>query len=387
MYPGVRKWNVWILMAILAWTAQLTSAQSPTGSVVVLKLRTYGWEPPEPHGIDTPSIAIDHKDRVLVGFTVRERNGLATRNQPSLSFHIVRFLPAGKTDLSLSLPTNAAGTTGIYLSDTDQIIVRANNNLQLLQPDEGNPQGWVWKILAPCTARCRVTQSHSRHTLHLYTEDADPPVTLIRLSQQPVLQSCGKAHQFIKSAEDSIQNYPQSITDEFAYFSVDGDPYRWPHCDYEHRVELPLHIPGRWMVLHNELFVFDSYSSRTGHTGVEVISSGGQVKFRTDMAKHESADSLWEPIRASERGDRIAVHIRTLRGGNRTLDIGSHMTARRIAVYDVEAGKEVASVPASLKLHYRFAFDLSPGGRRLAILEDDALRVVDLDDVAKSDVH
>jgi hypothetical protein len=381
MYPGLRKWNVWILLATLACTAQFASAQSPTGNIVVLKLRTFGWEPPESRGIDTPSIAIDHKDRVLVGFTVRERNGLVTRNQPSLSFHIVRFSPDGKADLSLSLPTNAAGRTGIYLSDTDQIIARANNSLQLLQEDEGNPQGGIWEILAPCTARGHVTQSHSRQTLHLYTEDADPPVTLIRLSQQPGLQSCGKAHQFIKSVEDSIQNFPQSITDEYAYFSLDGDPYRWPHCDYEHRVQLPLRVPGRWVVLTNELFALDT------RTGVEVISSSGHVRFRPDMAKHESADSLWEPIRASERGDRIAVHVRTLRGGNRTLDIGSHVTARRIAVYDVEAGKEVASIPASVKYHYRFAFDLSPDGRRLAILEDDVVRVVDLGGVAKSGVH
>jgi hypothetical protein len=374
-------------LAIIAWTAGVGSAQSSTGSIVVLDLRTYGWEPPVPHGIDTPSVVIDHKDRVLVGFTVRERNGLVTRNQPSLSFHIVRFSPDGKPDLSLSLPTNAAGSTGIYLSDTDQIIARANDNLQLLQADEGKLQNGMWKILAPCTAHCRVTQSHSRHTLHLYTEDSDPPVTLIRLSQQPVLQSCGKAHRFIESVEDSIQNFPQSITDEFAYFSLDEQPYRWPLCDYAHRVEMPLPIRGRWMVVNEKLFVLDTYFSRTDQTGVEVISSNGQVKFRPNMAKHESADSLWEPIRASERGDRMAVHIRTLRGGNRTLDIGSHMTARRVAVYDIEAGKEVASIPASLKYHYRFAFDLSPDGRRLAILEDDIVRVVDLDSIAKSNIH
>jgi hypothetical protein len=63
------------------------------------------------------------------------------------------------------------------------------------------------------------------------------------------------------------------------------------------------------------------------------------------------------------------------------------MTARRVAVYDTEAGKEVASIPASVKDRYRFAFDLSPDGRHLAIWEDDAVRVVALDDVAKSYMH
>jgi len=392
MYLSVGKWNVWIVLAIIAWIAQLSSAQSPTNNVVVIKLRTYGWEPPQPRGIDSPSpsIAIDHKDRVLVGFTVRERNGLVTRDQPSLSLHIMRFAPDGKVDLSLSLPTNAAGRTGIYLSDTDQIIARANNSLQLLQEDEGNPEGGIWKILAPCVEGCRVKQSHSRHTLILFTENANPPVTLIRFSQQPALQSCGKPHQSIESPEDFIQNYPQSITDEFAYFSgsqgLERFTYRWPHCDYEHRVELSASVSGH-LVLSNDLFVSTTYSGRTRHNGVEVISSDGQVRFRSDLTKHESGDNFWEPIRASDRGNRIAVHILTLRGGNRTLDIGSHVTARRIAVDDIDAGKEIASIPASVKYHYRFAFDLSPDGRRLAIWEDDAVRVVDLDGVAKSGVH
>jgi len=56
-------------------------------------------------------------------------------------------------------------------------------------------------------------------------------------------------------------------------------------------------------------------------------------------------------------------------------------------VYDVEAAKEIASIPAAVKYHYRFAFDLSPDGHRLAILEDDVVRIVELDRGAQSDVH
>jgi hypothetical protein len=390
MYPGVRKSNAWILLAIIAWTARLGSAQSPTDSASVLKLRTYGWKPPEPRGIDSPSIAIDHEDRVVVGFTVRERNGLATRNQPSLSFHIVRFSPDGKADLSLSLPTNAAGRTGIYLSDTDQIVARANDSLQLLQVDEAAPQKAVWQMLAPRAARCTVKQSLTRHTFLLDSEDADPPLTLVNLSPQPELRRCGMAHRYIKSSEDEIQNIPQ-ITDKFAYFhGQDFDSghftdflYRWPLCDYEHRIEMPLRIRGRWIVLNDNIFV-DVNSNRGGEE-LEVTSSEGRVKFRPTMLKHEFG-SFWTPIRSSERGDRIAVDMLTVRGGNQALDISGHVTARRIAVYDIEAEKELASI-ANPKHRYRFEFDLSPDGRRLAILEDDVVRVVDLDGLAKSGLH
>jgi hypothetical protein len=148
-----------------------------------------------------------------------------------------------------------------------------------------------------------------------------------------------------------------------------GKSSRHAQCD-----ALPLRIHGRWMVLNERLFVLDTYSSRADRTEVEVISSDGQVKFRSEMAKHESADT----VRASERGDRIALHVLTLRGGNRTLDIDSHVTARRIGVYDIEARKEVASISVSPKYHHRFAFDISPDGQHLAILEDDVMKVVAL---------
>ena len=378
MYPSVSKWRIRIILAILACIAQLSFAQSP------IQLRSYGWEPPESHQFNEPSIAIDHKGRVLVGFTVRERNGLVTRDQPSFSFHIARFWPDGKPDLLVSLPTDAAGRTGTYLSDTDQIIARANNYLQLLQSEDGNPQDGKWRILAPCIAQCNVVQSHSRHTLLLHTEGADPPLMLIHLSPQPAFQRCGKAHQFIKSAEDSIQNFPQSISDEFAYFSVDGDTYRWPHCDYAHRVELPVHIRGRWTVLNDKTFVANPHNARRDQSGLEVISSEGQVKFRWAVGKHETADTLWVPIRSSERGNRIAVDVPTLRGGNRALDISDHVTARRIAVYDIEAGKEVASITVNATHRCHYEFDLSPDGHRLRILEDDVVRIVDLDGGAKS---
>ena len=388
------KCGVWAVLATLLWTAQPVPGQTIAATSLVLNLlRNYGWEPPDSPQVERPSIVVDRERRVLVGFTVRERKGLVTRTQPSLSFRIVRFSASGEEDMSLSLPTNAAGRTAIYLSDTDQIIARANDSLQFLQSGERKVQESVWKSIARCTLQSHIEQSISRHTLFLYSEDADPPLTIIRLSPQPGLQRCGKAPQLIKSTEDKIQNYPQFITDDFAYFAgmtgLEPFTYRWPLCDYEHREEMSLRARGRWIALNDKLFVLNAYSGRKGDTneGLEVISSDGQVKFRAAMAKHESAGSLWAPIRSSERGDRIAVDMFTIRGGNQMLDISGHVTARRVAVYDIEAGKEVASTPVNRKHDSGYEFDLSPDGRRLAILEDDIVKVIDLEEAAKPTEH
>jgi hypothetical protein len=381
MYLDPKKRCLFLYVAILACINQTFLGQSRTAAATTSTLQNYGWEPPERREVNAPSVAIDHTGRVLLSFIVRERNGLVTRNRPSLNLRIVRLLADGRSDLSLSLPTNEGGRSGIYLSDTDQIIARANEHLELLQEDNANPNNAVWKTLAPCATRCIIVQSPSRRTLQLYSADADPPVTVIHLSHEPVLIRCGKAHQ-LASSEDDIQNYPHSITDEFAYFhggNAGTGPfaYRWPLCDYDHRIEMPLRTGGRWVVLSDNLFVVDTHLNRDGDKGVEVISADGHEKFRPTMLNHESAGG-WSPIRSSRRGDRIAVDVVTRRGGNRTFDISSHVSARRIAVYDIEAGKEIASIPVNPKYKYRLEFDLSPDGHRLATLEDDMVKVVDL---------
>jgi hypothetical protein len=384
----MRNVNIWVtLLAILTSTVRFGSAQSPPDSNAAINLRTFGWQPPERGKIDVSSIAIDHKNRVLVGFTVEERGGLVDRNRPSLGFRIVRFSSDGKADLSLSLPTNKGGRTGVYLSDSDQIVVRANDSFQLLQAGEGSIKNPIWKILAPCAMQCCAAQSDTHHTLILYTVQADP-VNLIRFLPEPVLERCGKEPSLMKSNEDMIQNWPEIITDRYVYHHGDGPdsgPYRWPLCDYEHRTELPLRIGATWTVLSDDLFLVRTHSHQTGNWGVEVVTADGHVKFRAALLKHESAGTDRPRTQSSERGDRIAVDVLTIRGRNQTLDIAGHVTSRRIAVYDVAAGKEIASIRTGVRYRYRFAFDLSPDGRRLAILEDDVVRIVDLDEPTKSD--
>lgn len=356
--------------------------ESPTPlPTFTLDLRSYGWEPPwgRRHEINLPSLVVDREGRVVVGFTVQARSGLVTRSQPSVDFRILRFSPDGKVDSSLSLPTHEKAINSIYLSDTDQIIARANDSYQYLQADDGNLQKGVWKTL--CVQPCGISQSPTRHTLVLHTKDRNPALTIIRFSPQPVLQRCGELPQFIESDHGRIEIYPRLITDEFAYFywpSPEVPAYRWPLCDYDDRVELPVH--GPYKVLNDKFLVKQAFTGRIGNTDrkPEVISLNGQIKFRPATLKYESCvgDDL-KAIRSSARGDRIAVDMVTRRGGNLTLDISSHVTARRIAVYDIEAGRELVSIAVS-PMPRHFEFDLSPDGRRLAILEDDKVRVIDI---------
>jgi hypothetical protein len=359
---------VFIFLVILQ--ANLCHGDGLTTSTVDLK--SYGWELQSQKRIVRPFVAVDREGRVVVSYATRVRAHLVTRDKPSLDLRILRFAKDGKLDLSLSLPTRLADHSSIYLSDTGQIIAVANDSLQMYQEDVG-----TWKVLASCGPQCRVQQSVSHRTLAIYNE-YHSPLLVIRPSPVPRLQQCDA----FKSSEDSIQYNSQKITDEFAYYTgsegLEQFTYRWPFCEYQNRVEMSLRPGGYWDVLTDRFFVFYPNDFHNDRRTVKVVSSDGRVLFQSANGKHEYARSIWAPTRSSEQGNRIAVDIVTLRGGNRALDISSHPTARRIAVYDIELQKEVASIPTSVKLR-EFGFDLSPDGGRLAILENGTLKVIDLD--------
>jgi hypothetical protein len=77
MYRSLKQRSTWTVVVMLICAGHLLAApaaQPPTVKITVLNLRDFGWEPPDPirpHEIDTVrsgSIAVDHKNRVLVGF-------------------------------------------------------------------------------------------------------------------------------------------------------------------------------------------------------------------------------------------------------------------------------------------------------------------------------
>ncbi|MGA8490649.1 MAG: hypothetical protein WB711_09525, partial [Terriglobales bacterium] len=294
MYSSVKQRSTWTVAVMLICAGQFLAAQPPTIKIAVLNLRDYGWEPPEPmhaHEVDfvaRQSIAVDHKNRVLVGFAIRQRSGLVTRDQPALSFHTIRFLPDGKTDLSLSLPTNGWRSNSLYLSDTDQMIVRANDSLQVLQSDAqpANKGESSWKVIAPCALRCQITQSPSRRTLLLDTWDVDPPLTIIDTSQLPTVRRCAKTSYEAHSITDKFAySSGQSKADIHNYFSgktatPEVHTYRWPLCEYEHLVEVPVHIRGGYTVLNDQFFVANAETKVAKDVAgdLEVISCDGQVK-------------------------------------------------------------------------------------------------------------
>lgn len=217
--------NLVTFTIVLFGTCLSVYAQVQTTQIVKFKLDVYGWQPlPQvQHGEHpgTPShlIAIDHNNRILVGFSARENYSLVTREHPGVSFHILRFTTEGKMDRSFVLPTKDRFTNGLYLGANDQILARANDLLlgfsgAIKTADDDA----AWQQLAPCPGDCYVGYSFSRRTIILRTSKI--PFNFDNLTYT-VLDTSSSAPSVVQTCS-RMAFYAEKITDKFAY---------WPNYD------------------------------------------------------------------------------------------------------------------------------------------------------------
>jgi hypothetical protein len=365
-----------LLVAIVcAWPYVYTQSQTP--KITKIKLEDYGWQPvpnrPQFGHTFRSNLQLDHNDRVLVGFTVRESDALATREHPERSFHILRFTPEGKADLSLDLPTNDWYKNGFYLSADDEILAAANDTVQWISGSHGESESW--QPLASCPEHCSIRQSFSRRTLILRIE---PLVGGRDHSAYTILDASSSPPRVVRSCP---QMASMQITDKLAYLlSYDRDDdlaVRFSFCDVDHYEELTKLGRRPWgYILNDETFLRIVFSAPRGPVKAELVGVDGRVRFSKEVPKHDSINS--DKIATDERYDRFAFMVNTERGEHPHLDIGGHLVARRVVVLDA-IGREIASIPTDVHYHMDSNFSMSPDGHRIAILDEGVVTVVDLE--------
>jgi hypothetical protein len=374
------KRRIWVLQLIFALAAPCVQAQPQATSPpknVQIKLEEYGWQrlpPPTRHEAwptEADLLRLDSKGRVLIGYPVREREELATRGNPTLALHVIRFTPEGKLDLSISLPTNSWSNNALYLDAEDHILVRANEALQMLTVDDQTPtQQRTWKVLAPCPSgmhglQCRVGQPRTRRTL-----------TVARcLSPDPVFPA--HCFEFAETVFDTSSSEPQVV-------KTCTDGQKGGCYPRQELPELPLdvHVSA---VLNDDLFVITAHKKRWE---VGVVTGDGDTKFRLPLPKHDEPAANITYVKGDASGDRFAFVIDTWRGDNAFLDIGGHLAARRVVVYRSETGAQLTSLSVYPPVpHYGvalgivpgFAIALSPDGHVLAVLSEGVLTIAKVD--------
>lgn len=284
---------------------------------------------------------------------------------------MLRFDARGNLDLSLAIPTNSWHDDGVYLDAADDVLAQANDKIQVLTAsDETHSDESRWRILAPCGQSCVVKQSVSRGTLVLQDLATAAEVYVLQGSPPNRVEHCSAS---------SFDGFFNSLTDDFAYYYHDsGNPpmpppvfYRWPFCDFSHRSELPINLRIA------EVRALNDNSFLVAHAGkLAIYDANGNVKREVQMrmAERESGGARGQ---MSENGDRVAINASTWKGGVPALDIGSHMVAQRVIVYDLAEGDQLVSVPVS-PVWFFLPLVMSPDGHRVAFLVKGILTIVDV---------
>jgi hypothetical protein len=375
---NLQKSVAWPLLVVIVCAGSYVYAQPQAAKITKIKLEDYGWQPipnrRELFGHEfSQNLWLDHKGRVLVGFTVRESDALATREHPGRSFHIVRFTAEGKVDLSIALPTDSWYANAFYLGPHDQILARANHALQLLLEDQGDQRSRSWQALAPCPETCFISQSFSRRTLILRVE---LPVGGRDRSAYTILDASSSPPRVVRTCS---QMASMRITDKFAYrMNYDRDDnltVRFAFCDVEHYEEFPKWGSGGWRYIINDETLLKTGDAKGKPFRADLIGIDGQVRFSKELPRHDSIDPY--KITIDEGSDRFAFRVNTEQGAHPSLDIGGHLIARRVLVLDA-TGKQLASIPTETHYQIDSNFSLSPDGHRLAILEQGVVTVVEL---------
>ena len=386
--PRRRVWLVQPALLLAALCVQAWSQPPNPSNVIQIKLGQYGWQrlPPPVRQEAWPTLErlmkVDSKGRVVVGYTTREDTELATRGNPRLSFHILRFTPEGKLNLSVSLPTDNLPDNAVFLDAQDHILVVANETLQMLTGDDQTPiQQRTWKPLTSCSwpsQSCRIVQSTTRRRLFVITCVGPNP----------------KCAEPASTAYDTSLPEPQVVktcvwrgggtTDKFGYrWGWDRGYFtrRYPLCDSDRPEELPLHDQVG-DVLSDDLFVAAGVKKKRWEIGT--VTANGDTKFRLVLPKHDMPALGIKYVKGDAAGNRFAILIDTLQGGSSALDIGGHLAARRVVVYDSDFGTQLTSLSVYPPVpHYGvalgivpgFTFDLSPDGHVLAVLSEGVITI------------
>lgn len=355
--------------------------------MVQIKLNQYGWRPLPPPvrheawPTEAHLLKVDSKGRVLIGYPTREGTDLALRGDPKLSFHIIRFTPEGKLDLSVSLPTDNLPHNAVLVDAGDHILAVASDTLAMLTGDDRDPtEQLTWKTLTSCSQsfqHCRIVQSPTRRVL--FVIGCSSPIS-----------DCSTAYDTSapepKVAKGCIWRGGRT-TDRFGYLSGWERGYftrRYALCDSDDQQPLPLDDQV-WAVLSDDLFVTARYKKKWE---LGVVTRDGRSKFQLQLPKHDTPPLNIEHVKGDASGDRFAIVIDKMRGGSAALDIGAHLAARRVVVYSSDSGSQLASlnvyppVPnygVALGIVPGFAFDLSPDGHVLAVLSEGVLTIVKIE--------
>ena len=331
-------------------------------------------------GFVLAKLAFDHDGNLWTGYiTGSPQLNSRISPVPDHKYNVVEFSSTPlMCEVRIQLPTVANSPVGVLFSNKNSMLVVADNKLHLIDSTELKEKATFGLLLTESEGWYQVLQSPKRKYL-IVTKDngasGSGSITWLNPDTLEVTKLCpydfGKEH-YVKF---------RSFADDGRFIEVEHGPGVDGHqvsggqyCSRQGHHEYPSGMqPTSAIALEDETAYFSS-DSPNDHAAIASIYSRVGALLRNVPSK--GRETLGHAgVTISEDGRRVAFEVEHWSGGLQSLDISSHVSSRRVDVYDSKTWECVAQVEEQAQAAVDLA--LSPDGKILAVESADTIQLFD----------
>jgi hypothetical protein len=326
----------------------------------------------EHEGASTRHIAIDNLGRVIVGFSLKGEPKLLSQGVAGNLFRVLTINQVKPiVERTFNFPTRSLKRVGVNLSSDDNLLVTANDKVQLI--DENGGVKSEFDIPAS-----------GNNILNILWERESP--TRKTMLIQPDMGT----YYFLNSSSLSliVQCKPIDARDHPEAFS-DLQQMRVIDISYAPPSHALLSGPlcGAWSQswnLGDRLFtpimldnstILEVGNRTDSNTTIWVQKINGQIIWSDTLPDHYYHEWVPETMSIARDGSRFTVVVLEKRGGSTLFDISPKLASASIYIYDAKTGKVVGKISIKDRGIFNREYSLSPKGDKLAILCDGIIEV------------
>lgn len=343
---------------------------------VRVDLRGWGYKSPQSDAsrfqtqLSYQIISVAPNGEVVVGFVTRDRTGLATRELPSLSLHVLRFAKDGKLLSQGSVPTQNWYANAVFYGSNNTLLIRAGTklylfsvNMEQLAEKELPPtpdSGMIDWIIRPLPDRDAFLLYHYRR--------ADTSIALLRWSDLKPTKECAynPYDELLSVSKRNLLSFrPGGAKDPLGRTAEVSEICGSSRFAYSWRGD----------ATSAALLDDDSLILAGGRSSVSVVADG---KVRWTDAFDRKSDVISSHVEVSADSQMIAIAVEKFAGGSQFLDISQKLKGVRIAVYQAKNGKKISESVVNPSPTDGFDYALSPNGDVLAIVSDGFVEILSL---------
>jgi hypothetical protein len=364
MEHGIRV-RSWCLVCFFALVSRV-SAQLKR-----VDLSQLGYKPPENVSgeyykqMPAQLISIGQNGELVASFVTRDSFGLATRDLPPLSLHIVRLTKEGKVLSQGLIPTPSWYENAIFFGSNGNYLVRAGDKVILLSPSlEQLAEKQIPVSRNGALVYWHVFPLPNRKSALLYGDLLpDQRASLLSWDDLKPITECNEGpYQSVESVSNRnllVRYAGRGLNRQIQIREICGAA----QLSYSWRGD-PL----------GAVLTSDNTFLLAGTSPVIRFVAGDKVQWSDTFDK--KSDMVDRHVEVGADGHLLAIAVKTFAGGNRFLDVGRHLKSIKIVVYEAATGKRLLEIPVIPTPSSMFDFALSPQGNTLAIVSDGILSIV-----------